>query len=438
MNATAKVADKGRAGSSAPSPWSMPFAAWKQVALRTWKETGNDNVGLIAAGVAFYGFLALVPLLGAIVLSYGLIAEPATVIKDMGQLTAVMPGDAAKLVGEQLMNVVKTSDGKKGAGLLLALALALFGARNGAGAIVTALNVAYEEQETRGFIRVNLLSLAITAGGVAVAMLALVAITALGHLETLIAGAPGFVVVLGKILSYVAMTLAGAAGAATLYRYGPARKKAKWMWLTPGSLLAALLWLALTIGFGIYVANFGNYNATYGSLGAVVVLLTWLYLSSYILLFGAELNSELEHQTAEDTTRGEPVPAGQRGAWVADHVASDKSAEQAGGEQVGAAARAEQVPAQEHEPLIGDLVAGRLGARLAHLGGPKVGMITSAGASYGLSLLRKRGRAPAGVAVLTAAGALAWLTRENGEVASGSEDERLAHSASASKVIADR
>jgi membrane protein len=437
MNATAKVADKGRAGSSAPSPWSMPFAAWKQVALRTWKETGNDNVGLIAAGVAFYGFLALVPLLGAIVLSYGLIAEPATVIKDMGQLTAVMPGDAAKLVGEQLMNV-KTSDGKKGAGLLLALALALFGARNGAGAIVTALNVAYEERETRGFIRVNLLSLAITAGGVAVAMLALVAITALGHLETLIAGAPGFVVVLGKILSYVAMTLGGAAGAATLYRYGPARKKAKWMWLTPGSLLAALLWLALTIGFGIYVANFGNYNATYGSLGAVVVLLTWLYLSSYILLFGAELNSELEHQTAEDTTRGEPVPAGQRGAWVADHVASDKSAEQAGGEQVGAAARAEQVPAQEHEPLIGDLVAGRLGARLAHLGGPKVGMITSAGASYGLSLLRQRGRAPAGVAVLTAAGALAWLTRENGEVASASEDERLAHSASASKVIADR
>ena len=310
------AANQDASGRSAPSPWQMGLPAWKAVALRTWKETGNDNVGLIAAGVAFYGFLALVPLLGAIVLTYGLVAKPATVIHDMQQLTAVMPGDAAKLVGEQLMNVVKTSDGKKGAGLLLALALALFGARNGAGAIVTALNVAYEEQETRGFIRVNLLSLGITAGGVVVAILALVAITALGHLESLLEGAPGFVIVLGKILSYLAMTLAGAAGAATLYRFGPSRQSARWAWLTPGSLLAALLWLALTVGFGIYVANFGNYNATYGSLGAVVVLLTWLYLSSYILLFGAELNSELEHQTAKDTTSGAPKSVGDRGGLV--------------------------------------------------------------------------------------------------------------------------
>jgi membrane protein len=234
-----------------------------------------------------------------------------------------MPGDAAKLIGEQLMNVVHTSGGKKGFGLLLALALALFGARNGAGSIITALNVAYEEKEQRSFIIVNLLALAITATAVLVAIFALVAIAALGHLEKLIPGAPDMVLVVGKILSYVLLACGGATAAAALYRFGPSREKPKWTWITPGSALAALGWLLLTLGFGVYVAEFGNYNATYGSLGAVVVLLTWLYLSSYILLFGAELNSELEHQTSVDTTDGAEKPAGDRGAWVADDVAND-------------------------------------------------------------------------------------------------------------------
>ena len=438
--ATKQAPRAEQSGKNAASPWQLPWAAWKQVAIRTYKETSNDNVGLIAAGVAFYGFLALVPLLGAIVLSYGLIAEPATVVKNMKGLTSVMPGEAAKLVGEQLMNVVQTSDGKKGAGLLLALALALFGARNGAGAIVTALNVAYEEEETRGFIRVNLLSLGITAGGVVVAIIALVAITALGHLENLLQGLPGFVIVLGKIASYVAMTLAGAAGAATLYRFGPARDSARWTWLTPGSILAALLWLVLTIGFGIYVANFGNYNATYGSLGAVVVLLTWMYLSSYILLFGAELNSELEHQTARDTTSGRSEPMGTRGAWAADHVAAGEGTGQGGGKQVGAApsgsaTKGQPAPAASgHESAVADFVVSRVGARFAHLAGPKVGMLISASATLGLSLLRKPGRGAAGAAVLAGAGAAAWLTREE-EL---SEDREGDQPASASKVMAER
>jgi membrane protein len=310
-------------GRNARSPWAIPLAGWKEVLVRSWSEATDDNIGLIAAGVAFYGFLALVPLLGAVVLSYGFLAEPETVVRNMKGLTSVMPGDAAKLIGEQLMNVVHTSGGKKGFGLLLALALALFGARNGAGSIITALNVAYEEKEQRSFIIVNLLALAITATAVLVAIFALVAIAALGHLEKLIPGAPDMVLVVGKILSYVLLACGGATAAAALYRFGPSREKPKWTWITPGSALAALGWLLLTLGFGVYVAEFGNYNATYGSLGAVVVLLTWLYLSSYILLFGAELNSELEHQTSVDTTDGAEKPAGDRGAWVADDVAND-------------------------------------------------------------------------------------------------------------------
>lgn len=313
----------------------MSLAGWKEVLIRSWKEAGDDNVGLIAAGVAFYAFLAMVPLLGAIVLSYGLVAEPATVMSHVQELTTVMPADAAKLVGEQLLNVVTTSGDKKGFGLLLALGVALFGARQGAGAIITALNIAYEEKEKRGFIKLNLLALAMTVVAVVVAIVATIAIGAMGHLDTLFPALPGWGEVLGKIVSYAALGAAGAAGAASLYRWGPSRDSAKWVWLTPGSLLTAVLWLLLTIGFGIYVSKFGNYNATYGSLATVVVLLTWLYLSAYVLLFGAELNSELEHQTAADTTVGADKPLGERGAWSADHVAGGAAAGEPGASVAG-------------------------------------------------------------------------------------------------------
>lgn len=398
-------------GHQATSPWQMPLQAWIAIANRTWAETSTDNIGLIAAGVAFYGFLALVPLLGAIVLVYGLAANPATVMRNMTQLTSVMPSDVAKLVGEQLMNVVKTSDGKKGLGLLLALGLAVFGARNGAGAVITALNVAYEEEEKRGFLKVNLLAIAMTAVAVLVAMIALVAIAALGHFQSLIPGAPNFLVVIGKVLAYLVLTLAGAGAAATLYRYGPSRERARWVWLTPGSLFAALMWLILTIGFGIYVAQFGNYNATYGSLGTVVVTLTWLYLSSYILLFGAELNSEIEHQTARDTTRQE-APLGARGAWVADHVAAGDpdGGGGEGGEPVG-----NDVPAVGAKPRstgLGDFAASRAGARAGRIVGlPKVGWVPSIAATFGLSLLR-RGRGVEGLALLGATAAAMWLGRD--------------------------
>ena len=403
------------------SPLAMPLKGWKEVFVRTWREAGDDNVGLVAAGVSFYGFLALVPLLGAIVLSYGLVADPKTVVHNMQGLTSVMPGDAAKLVGEQLMNVVKTSGSKKGLGLLLALALAVFGARSAAGSIVTALNIAYEEKEKRSFIVVNLLALGITAAGVVVAVLAVVAIAALGHLESLLPTAPGFVVVLGKLLSYVALALAGAAGAATLYRYGPSRTKPRWVWLTPGSTLAAVLWLALTLGFGIYVANFGNYNATYGSLGAVVVLLTWLYLSSYILLFGAELNSELEHQTAKDTIRGADKPTGDRGAWAADQVAPDKAQQDASADTPFRSMSPEASPQASQPSLAAEYITARAGSRLgAAIGAKRAGMLSSSMAVVGLGFVRRRGKATQGLALLAVAAGLSWLQRE-GQEAPGDE-----------------
>ena len=367
------------------SPLATPAGGWFAALKRAWTETGDDNVGLIAAGVAFYGFLAIVPLLGATVLSYGLIASPHTVIANMKSLTAVMPAQAAQLVGDQLLHVVQTSGGKKGLGLLVALGVALFGARGGAGAVMTALNIAYEEKEKRGFIATNVTALAITAAAVLVAILAVVAMAALAHLEKLLPGAPGIVLVAGKLVTYAVLLLAAAGVAAALYRYGPSRSDARWIWLTPGSLLAAGGGVVLTLGFGFYVSSFGSYNATYGSLGAIVVLLTWLYLSAYVLLFGAELNSELERA---------PTPA---------PVATTAPAQPA----------ALPAPEPEHASAPADYATSRVAARLLPtVGAKRIGMASSAIATVGLGLLRRPGRALPGLATLAGAGALAWLNRE--------------------------
>lgn len=305
-------------GHQARSPWAIPAAGWKAILKRTWHEAGEDNIGLIAAGVAFYAFLSIVPLLGAIVLIYGIVADPSTVSANVAALTGVMPKQVAAMIGEQLLQVVTTSRDAKGFGLLLALALALYGAMRGADAVLTALNIAYEEHDDRGFVRQKLLALGVTSGAVIVALAAILSVAMMAFLDSLIPGAPPTVLVMTRLLSYLILAGLAAAGAATLYRYGPDRAHAKWVWMTPGSVGATLIWIAMTVGFGFYVANFGSYDATYGSLGAIVVMLTWLSLSAYVFLLGAELNSELERQTDADTTTGPDRPPGERGAAMAN------------------------------------------------------------------------------------------------------------------------
>lgn len=412
-------------GRDADSPTQIPARGWKQVVVRTWKQSSEDNVGLVAAGVAFYAFLALVPLLGATVLTYGLIAAPQTVVANVKSLTGIMPQDAAKLIGDQLMSVVQTSGSKKGLGLLLAIAVALFGARNAAGSLITALNIAYEQQERRGFLKVNLMSLAITAAAVVMAVVALLAIAALGYLAKLLPGAPEFILVLGKLLSYALLLAGAAAAAATLYRYGPDRDRAKWTWISAGTIVAAGGSVLLTLGFGLYVSKFGNYNKTYGSLATVVILVTWLYLSAYVFLFGAELNSELEHQTAKDTTAGSEKPLGARGAWSADHVAgSDQPSKPSGGDvsppKQNAADAQVQAPPQKVEPAEAPrsddhaYLASRVSAHAGRMaGGAKVGMISSALSTAGLSMLRRKGREGAGAALLATAIGLSLLKRRD-------------------------
>jgi membrane protein len=310
-------------GHQALSPWQMPRRAWKDIVSRTWKRVWQDNVGLVSAGVAYYGFLAFVPLLGLVVLVYGLVADPQTVVSNVRTMTVILPPDVATLISDQLIAAVKATKETKGLGVVVALLVALYGGTNGAGSVVSALNIAYEEKEKRSLGRFYLLASIITLSAVLLAVVALVATTALAFLGSLVPGISIGLLHAGRIAGYLIMMLAAAAVAATLYRFAPSREHAQWRWITPGSLFAALAWFLLTLLFSFYVTTVTDYNTTYGSLGTVIVLLTWIYLSAYALIVGAELNSEIEHQTAKDSTTGSPLPLGSRGAWAADHVATD-------------------------------------------------------------------------------------------------------------------
>ena len=243
------------------------------------------------------------PLLTALILAYGLFAGPLTVARDISHLFETLPASAATIAADQLQAMSQGSDAKTGLALAAALAIAAYGASKAADAIMTALNIVYEVKECRGFVGRLLAALGMTGGALFLLLLALGTVSALAFLESLLPGLGGVTAALLRLL-FVAGAGAVMMGLlALVYRFVPCRPNAAWRWITPGSVLATLVWLLLTAGFGFYVANFGNYNATYGSLGAVIAFLTWLYLTAYIILLGAELNAILEIDGAERPRR---------------------------------------------------------------------------------------------------------------------------------------
>lgn len=287
----------------AEDPSDIPAEGWRQVLVRTYKESGRDNVSIISAGVAFYAFLAFVPLLASLVLVYGLVAEPSSVVQHVQSLTTMMPQDAAQMIGEQLMSVSQSASTKKGFGLLIALLLSIYGAMRGATSIITAMNIVYNVEDDRGFVKGTLIAAALTIGAIFALLLAILGISLLGYIEELLPFSSPTIHLILKIVFWIVAGAAISFIIALVYRYAPNHRSPQWAWLTPGSIAATLIWLLATLGFGFYVANFGSYNATYGSLGAVIVFLTWLYLTAYILLMGGELNAELEKQTSCPTAK---------------------------------------------------------------------------------------------------------------------------------------
>jgi membrane protein len=311
----------------AAKPTDIPPRGWKEVLKETWKEAGKDNITLVAAGVAFYAFSALVPMLTAFVLTYGLVAEPSSVVSHTQMLTNAMPRESASIIGEQLKSMSETAGTKTGFALLIALLIALYGASKGAGSLMTGLNIAWGTKESRGFVKRTLIAIAMIAGAVVVMLLVILAMSAIHLVESLLPSFGGAMHFIIQALGFILAALAVMGLLATIYRYGPDRPNAKWRWITPGSIVATLVWLLATIGFGFYVANFGSYNATYGSLGAVIVFLTWLYLSAYIVLLGAEMNAVLEQEVAVAPAAHEGEPAS-KGAQQKQVAAKDETQKQ--------------------------------------------------------------------------------------------------------------
>lgn len=325
-------------GGNANRPRDIPLRGWRQVLVRTWHEINEDNISLVAAGVAFYGLLGIFPAISALVLIYGLIADPAQVPGQLAVLRDVMPAEGYGIVETQTTAVASQSQGSLGVGLIFSLVLAVWSAKKGVNALITALNIAYEEKERRGFIRLTLMQFGFTLAGILLMLLALGAIAALpAAVEVLQAsGIIGEATLLWTRWLLMAALLAVVL--ALLYRYGPSRSQAKMRWINPGSIAASLLWVGGSIAFSWYVTKFANYNETFGSLGAVVILLMWLYLSAFVVCAGAELNAELERQTLRDSTVGPPQPIGKRGAYVADNKALSADAD----------------VQDEHEPSLSD------------------------------------------------------------------------------------
>lgn len=315
MNLTQRQIDLG---AEARTPDELRWPAWKAILGRVWANSGRHNVGLMAGGVAFYAFLSFVPLLGALVMTYGLIADPAIVARHMRTIIDLVPAEAARLIYDQLIALTTTAASKKGLGLAVAIGVSIYGASRASGGMVRALNVIYEEEDRRGFVRSTGLAALLIVGAVLVGIAGVFAASILGFLQDMIAGIGPVAAVLVKLATWAVAGILASATIGAMYRFAPDRARARWPWLGVGAVTATLLWLLATIGFGLYASHFAGYDATYGSLSAIVVLMMWLYLSAYAVLLGALINAEAERQTAIDSTTGPPLPMGRRGAAVAD------------------------------------------------------------------------------------------------------------------------
>jgi membrane protein len=306
-----------RQGATAERPRDIPGKGWRAILKRTLLGFSRDNGTFIAAGVAFYAFLSIPALLTAVLSIYGLVANPNQVQQQVSSLRGLVPEQALTIVSDQLTQLSSHAGGTLTFALVFSTLFALWSGSNSVKALITSMNIAYDEREKRGFFKLNAVALGLTFCGVILAVVSIglvVAVSALagsfhlpGYLETLIK------VVRWPVLAFVALFSLAAA-----YRYCPSREEPKWRWVSWGSATAAVLWLIISAGFSWYVGKFGSYDKTYGSLAAIVVLMMWFYLSAVAVLLGAKLNAEMEYQTGMDTTTGTPLPMGERGAKKAD------------------------------------------------------------------------------------------------------------------------
>ncbi len=306
-------------GRHADEPSDIPMAGWKDIAVRVKNEIGDDHTTLSAAGVAFYGFLAAIPALAALVSIYGLFADPAQAQSRVEDLFGALPSEAKALLSEQLESIADSSGGALSFGIVISILGSLWAASGGMGHLIEAINDTYDEDETRGFVERRLLALGFTLGAI---VFIVVTIGIIAVLPAVLAstGLSGGLRWLINLALWPILAVGMAAGLAILYRYAPDRRDPEWKWVSWGAVVAVGVWILASIGFRFYAANFGSYNETYGSLAAVVILLFWLFITAFVVLLGAQVNSEMEHQTTRDSTEDGEQPMGRRDAVMADTV----------------------------------------------------------------------------------------------------------------------
>jgi membrane protein len=307
------------AGRDAERPSEIPPRGWFAILRRVMAEVKEDNVALLAAGVAFYAMLAIFPAIIAVVTVYGMVADPNQVESQVGEFAQSLPSGADQLLTEQLKNVTSAGRQSLSIGLAVSLLAVLWSASGGVQGLVKGLNVVYDERESRGFFKLRGLSLLLTLGAIVVAVVALALITVFpAVIDNLGLGQAGELA--ASIARWVVLALLVLVAVAVVYRFAPDRASPRWRWVSWGAVVALVLWLLGSVGFSWYVDNFGKYNQTYGALAAVIILLLWLFLSAFAVLLGAEFDAEIERQTARDTTTGPERPLGERGAEAADTV----------------------------------------------------------------------------------------------------------------------
>ncbi|MBZ8132804.1 YihY/virulence factor BrkB family protein [Afifella sp. IM 167] len=313
-SATEPIDPRGRL---ANTPSEIPPKGWRDILWRVSQEIGEDRVSLVAGGVTFYLLLAAFPALGALVSIYGLYYDPANLAAQLQSLQAVMPQSGMDILQEQLTRLVSAESASLSFAFLFGLGLSLWSANKGVKALFQALNVAYEEKEKRSFVLVNAVSLLFTFGFIVLVILFLSATVVVPAVLTFLGLKEGWIV---AMIRWPILFLVAAGAISTLYRFGPSRPPMRWRWVSWGGTITALVWIAASILFSWYISNFADYNATYGSLGAVIGMMMWIWVSVFVLLAGAELNAEMEHQTARDTTLRPEKPLGMRGAHMADTI----------------------------------------------------------------------------------------------------------------------
>ena len=304
-------------GSQADKPQEIPAKGWFQIAKRGWAEAKADNVPLMAAGMAYYAFLAIFPAIIAAVLLYSFFADPATITTQLDALGSAIPADIKKTITDQIG--MAAGNGKVGFGAVIAILIALFSASGGMSNLMTAVNIAYDEEETRGFVKKRLVALALTVGAI-VFLLVVVSLVAVLPVVLGFLGTNGFVLFLIQAARWLLIVVVITISLAVLYRIAPDRDAPKLRWVSVGAGIATLLWIVASVGFSIYVSQFGSYAKTYGAIAGIVILLLWLFITSYAILLGAEINAESEQQTVKDSTKGPAKPVGERDAVKADSM----------------------------------------------------------------------------------------------------------------------